>query len=124
MIDRYLDRGEMFVMDNNSSVPIAVAVVTDEENGIVELKNLAVNPSFRRKGYGRSMVDFLCSYYSHRYHTMLVGTGDSGATISFYEHCGFRYSHTIKDFFLINYDHQIIEEGKILNDMLYFKREL
>lgn len=31
MIDRYIDRGEMFVLDDNGTK--AVAVVTDERNG-------------------------------------------------------------------------------------------
>ena len=124
MIDRYLDRGEMFVMVDSEEAAVAVAVATDEGDGVVELKNLAVAPSLQRKGHGRSMVRFLCNHYKNRYRIMLVGTGDSRATVSFYENCGFGYSHTIKDFFLKNYDHPIIEEGKILNDMICFKREL
>lgn len=55
---------------------------------------------------------------------MIVGTGDSVATVSFYKSCGFTYSHTIPDFFTQNYDHIIIEDGKILKDMLYFKKAL
>ena len=51
MIDRYLGRGELFVMyDKQETEAIAVAVVTNEGNGIYELKNLAVAPSFQRKG--------------------------------------------------------------------------
>ena len=124
MIDRYLDRGEMFVMVDSEEAAVAVAVATDEGDGVVELKNLAVAPCLQRKGHGRSMVKFLCNHYKNRYRIMLVGTGDSRATVSFYENCGFGYSHTIKDFFLKNYDHPIIEEGKILKDMICFKREL
>lgn len=52
MIDRYLERGDLYVM-NDEANPIAVAVVTDEGNGVYELKNLAVIPAYQRKGYGR-----------------------------------------------------------------------
>ena len=41
MIDRYLDRGEMFVMTDVHEHVVAVAVVTNEGDGVLELKNLA-----------------------------------------------------------------------------------
>lgn len=45
MIDRYLERGDLYVMyDKLLTEPVAVAVVTDEGKGIRELKNLAVAP--------------------------------------------------------------------------------
>ncbi len=124
MIDRYLERGEMFVMQNRTATPVAVAVVTDEGNGILELKNLAVHPLFQRKGYGREMIAYVCGYYRNRFHTLLVGTGDSRQTISFYKNCGFGYSHTVSGFFTKNYDHPIMEDGKVLKDMIYFKRKI
>jgi hypothetical protein len=55
---------------------------------------------------------------------MLVGTGDSPATIPFYQKCGFVISHRIKDFFIDNYDHPIFEGGKRLTDMVYLKKHL
>lgn len=77
MIDRYLDRGEMFVMYDSEDEPVCSAVVTDEGDDIFELKNLAVSPQFQRKGYGREMVNFLCRHYADRFRFMTVGTGDS-----------------------------------------------
>lgn len=125
MIDRYLGRGELFVMyDKQETEAIAVAVVTNEGNGIYELKNLAVAPSFQRKGYGRQMVEYLCQYYADICHTLLVGTGESKQTISFYESCGFIYSHILPDFFTCNYDHPIVEDGKVLKDMVYLRKVL
>lgn len=125
MIDRYLERGDLFVMyDEGETEAIAVAVVTQEENGISELKNLAVAPACQRKGYGRQMINFICQHYADTCHTLLVGTGDSRQTISFYESCGFTYSHTLPDFFTLNYDHPIVEDGKVLTDMIYLQRKL
>ena len=122
MIDRYLDRGEMFALIDTSQITIAIAVVTREDNHTFELKNLAVTPSHQRKGYGRTMIDFICHHYSDKADTLLVGTGDSPHTISFYKSCGFRHSHTLPDFFTQNYDHPIIEDGKLLRDMIYLKK--
>lgn len=124
MIDRYLDRGEMVVMQNRTATPVAVAVVTDEGDGILELKNLAVHPRFQRKGYGRRMITYLCEHYKNRFHTLLAGTGESRQTLSFYRNCGFSYSHTVTGFFTQNYDHPIVEDGKVLEDMVYFKLHL
>lgn len=125
MIDRYLERGDLYVMyDELLTEPIAVAVVTDEGKGIRELKNLAVAPHWQRKGYGRQMVEYLCQRYQNVCHTLTVGTGDSRMTFSFYQSCGFVYSHTVPDFFTLHYDHLIVEDGKVLKDMYYFSRTL
>ncbi len=56
MIDRYIDRGEMFVLDDGGTK--AVAVVTDEGNGCCELKNMAVAPECHRQGYGKALLSF------------------------------------------------------------------
>ena len=125
MIDRYLERGELYVMlDEQMQEPLAVAVVTMEGEGVCELKNLAVSPSYQRKGLGRQMVEYLFDRYKDSCHTMFVGTGDSQQTVGFYRSCGFTYSHTIPDFFTRHYDHLIVEEGKVLRDMICFRKEL
>ena len=50
MIDKYLERGEMFVLDEGGVK--AACVVTKEADGAYELKNIAVVPDCRRMGYG------------------------------------------------------------------------
>ena len=70
------------------------------------------------------MVEYLFDRYKDSCHTMFVGTGDSQQTVGFYRSCGFTYSHTIPDFFTQHYDHPIVEEGKVLRDMICFRKEL
>lgn len=79
MIDRYLERGEMFVLAENSEVK-AACVVTEEGKGIYEIKNIAVYPQFQHRGYGKRLIFFLLEHYKARCHTMLVGTGESPET--------------------------------------------
>ena len=122
MIDRYLERGTMYVLENDGVR--AECVVTDEGGGILELKNLAVEPGFQRKGYGKALVDFLIEIYTELYTVLQVGTGDSPSTIPFYEACGFRRHHLVKNFFTDHYDHPIYECGVQLVDMVYLQREL
>lgn len=58
MIDRYLERGDMFVLADNNEVK-ASCVITEEGNGIYEIKSIAVYPQFQRKGYGKKLIFFL-----------------------------------------------------------------
>ena len=123
MIDRYLERGDMFVLADAGEVKSA-CVVTRESEDVFEIKNIATYPPFQRQGYGRMLIEYLLKQYAGSCRTMLVGTGDSPLTVPFYESCGFIYSHRIPDFFTDNYDHPIYEEGKLLKDMIYLKRSM
>lgn len=120
MIDKYLESGEMFVLDDNGIK--AECVITQEGDCVYELKNIAVLPDYQRKGYGKSLIEFLFSNYADC-STMLVGTGDVPSTLAFYKKCGFTESHRIKNFFIDNYDHLMFEDGKQLVDMVYLKWE-
>ena len=122
MVDRYLERGTMYVLEDDGVK--AECVVTDEGNGILELKNVAVEPAAQGKGYGKAIVDFLVRTYTGQYAVLQVGTGDSPSTIPFYESCGFRRHHLVKDFFIDHYDHPIYECGVQLVDMVYLQRRL
>lgn len=121
MIDKYLERGDMFALYDDGLK--AVSVVTCEGESIFEIKNIAVYPSFQRKGYGKRLVDYIFEYYQGRCSVMFVGTGDTPSTLSFYEHCGFRISHRLKNFFIDNYDQPIYEDGKQLTDMVYLRKD-
>ena len=120
MIDRYLPRGEMYALEDGGVK--AVCVVTDEGDGVLELKNLAVEPAAQRKGYGKALIAFLLREYRTQYAVLQVGTGDSPLTIPFYEACGFTRSHVIRHFCPDNYDHPIVEGGVQLVDMVYLKQ--
>lgn len=51
MIDRYLERGTLYALFDEGAAR-AVCVVTDEGNGVLEIKNIAVEPAFQKKGPG------------------------------------------------------------------------
>lgn len=122
MIDRYLGRGELFVLFDNGVK--TVCVVTREGDRVFEIKNLATAPGAQNQGYGKQMVAFVCRRYQGRCHRLLVGTGDSPLTIPFYEKCGFHVSHRMPNFFLDNYEKPIFEGGKQLVDMVYLEKRL
>ena len=122
MVDRYLERGTMYVLEDDGVK--AECVVTDEGDRILELKNIAVEPAAQGKGYGEALIDFLIETYAGQYTALQAGTGDSPSTIPFYEACGFRRHHLVKNFFTDHYDHPIYECGVQLVDMVYLQREL
>lgn len=122
MIDRYIKKGTMYVLDDNGIK--CECVVTDEGNGILEIKNIATVPEYQKKGYGKAMIDFLIQKYKDRYQILQAGTGDSPLTIPFYEKCGFVRSRCIKNFFLNHYNHPIYECGVQLTDMVYLQRKI
>lgn len=122
MIDRYLNRGTMYILVDHGVK--SECVVTDEGNGILEIKNIATEPAFQGKGYGKALMDFLVSKYRGQYTVLQVGTGAGSSVISFYEKCGFVPTHVIKNFFTDHYDHAIYENGIQLTDMLYLQRKL
>ena len=61
MIEKYLGRGTMYALEDDGVN--AVCVVTDEGEGTLEIKNIAVREGFRKKGYGRTLINFLQKEY-------------------------------------------------------------
>ncbi len=123
MIDRYLENGTMYVLEEDGSV-WAECVVTDEGDGILEIKNIATAPDSQGKGYGKALIGFLTERYRGTFRTLRVGTGDSPLTVPFYEKCGFVRHHVIRDFFTENYDHPIMEAGVLLKDMVVLQKAI
>ena len=122
MIDRYLERGTMYVLEDGDVK--AECLVTDEGDGILELKSLAVLPPFQRRGYAKALLNFIEAEYKGRFKILQVGTGDSPANLPFYQKLGFVRSHIIKNFFTDNYSRPIYDGGVLLKDMVYLRKQL
>ncbi len=122
MIEKYLYRGDMFALCDDDVR--AICVVTQEQSGVYEIKNIVTVPEYQRKGYGQQLISFIADYYKESGNELYVGTGDSPAILQFYDKCGFGKSHIVKNFFVDNYDHPMYEDGQQLVDMIYLKRPL
>lgn len=123
MIDRYLERGALYVLRAEDGVR-ALCVVTDEGGGVLELKALATEPRYQRQGCATRLIDFLTQCYRGRFSVLRVGTGDSPLTLPFYERRGFVQTHRVPNFFTDHYDHPIFEGGVRLVDMVYLQKTL
>ncbi len=120
MIDRYLERGRMFVLEDGGVK--SECVVTDEGDGVLEIKSLATVPEYQGRGYGKALIEFILAEFKDRYAVLQAGTGDSPRTVPFYETCGFVRSRVLPGFFTDNYDHPIYEDGVRLRDMVILRR--
>ena len=121
MIKKYLYRGDLFALYDNGLK--TVSVVTKEDTETYEIKNLATYEKSQGKGYGTRMLRYIIEEYKNKCRKLLLGTGDNSKILSFYKKFGFVYSHTVKNFFVDNYDHEMFEDGKQLVDMIYLKFE-
>jgi GNAT superfamily N-acetyltransferase len=122
MIDKYLSDGDLFALYDDDLK--SVCVVVHINNNTCELKNIATYEEYQGQGYGRALINFISNLYKEDYQTMLVGTGKVPEILSFYESCGFKKSHRVKNFFTDNYHHPIFEGDIQLVDMIYLKKDL
>lgn len=121
MIEKYLYNGQLFALYDGDLK--SVCIVTKEDDGVFELKNIATQIKYQGKGYGSSLVNYVFEYYQGKGKAMFVGTGDIPRIISFYEKFGFKISHTVNKFFIDNYDNPIFENGVQLIDMIYLRKD-
>ena len=61
MIEKYLYRGDMFALCDDDVR--AICVVTQEQAGRYELKNIVTVPEHQRKGYGQKLIAFIVDHY-------------------------------------------------------------
>ena len=120
MIDKYLERGDLFALYDNGLK--SVCVVTSENSDTCELKNIATVEKWHGMGYGSKLVRHISTFYKDKYKTMIVGTGDVPKSLRFYGKNGFYLSHRLHNFFTDNYDHPMFEDGVQLVDMVYLKK--
>ena len=57
MIEKYLYRGDMFALCDDDIK--AICVVTQEQSGVYEIKNIVTAPEYQRKGYGQHLISLL-----------------------------------------------------------------
>lgn len=122
LVNDYLEKGELFVLTyENEVATIAVVIAIDEET--VELKNLVTKEEYRGKGLGKTMIKYLSEKYKTRFKKMIVGTSENN--IPFYVKQGFdKYEKTLKNFFIDNYDEEIIDGNLKCIDMFVYSKKL
>ncbi|KGX84592.1 GNAT family N-acetyltransferase [Pontibacillus marinus] len=124
VISEYINDGDMFAVYAGELL-VGVALFTFHSDQIVELKNIAISPTYRGQGVGKAVIQEACSLYRGQgLYKMIVGTANSSiANIAFYQKVGFRMAEVKRDFFL-NYPEPIFEDGIRALDMIMFDKIL
>ena len=103
MIDRYINKGKMFVLDDNGIK--CECVITDEGNGVLEIKNIATFPEFQGKGYATEMTKAVIAFGFEKInlHKVQICTKTINAPSKrVIEKCGFNYEGTLRDYFFMD----------------------
>ena len=112
----------MAVHDGKAIIGVGVMIENDD---IHEIKNIAVQEEYQRKGIGKELIKELVRTASTKGSTIVeVGTGNSSILqLAFYQKCGFRFDRIVKGFF-DSYPDDIYENGIKCRDMIYLRIEI
>ena|ERR1035437_2724006 len=124
-IERYIYESDVYIALINNEV-IGVYVLTIISEGIIELKNIAVDKNHQGQGIGKRLVlDAIQRARNKEVKRIEVGTGNSSLSqLALYQKCGFRIVGVKKDFFIENYPEEIIENGIQCLDMIRLAMDL
>ncbi|MAT94221.1 MAG: GNAT family N-acetyltransferase [Halioglobus sp.] len=122
-VTRYLEGSTRLVALDGEDIA-GIAVVTTQGNQ-AELKNIAVQPSYRGQGVAKQLIGQAKRAAAAGGATsMKVGTGNSSlAQLALYQKCGFRMHGIERDFFRA-YPEPIVENGIRCLDMVVLMAEL
>lgn len=109
LVEKYIDKGRIFVLKEEKIV--AVCVVIDKESEVVEIINLAVEEEFRGRGIGRKIINKVIEVMKQDQKSKIeIGTGNSSiGQLYLYQSCGFEMYELKRNFFVDNYEEEIIE---------------
>lgn len=121
-IDKYLSDSDVYGLQVDKNI-VSLAVILHIDKNTLELKNLVTKKEYRGNGYAKKLLKSLCGNYKQKYDKMLVGTSENN--IPFYVKQGFdKYEKTIKNYFIDNYDEEIIDGDLHCIDMYYYSKDL
>ncbi|MFF2448369.1 GNAT family N-acetyltransferase [Neobacillus sp. NPDC058068] len=124
IVREYINDCEMFAILCAGQI-VGVALFIFLQDGIVELKNIAIIEDYQGKGIGKLVIKESFDLYKMKgLNKMLVGTANSSiANLAFYQKLGFRMVEIKKNFFK-KYPNPIYENGIRALDMVVLERDL
>ena len=121
MINNYLEKGDLYIGEKDGFV-VCVCVIIKYDEETCELKNIATLSTARGNGYASEMIKYVFEIHKNTYKKIIVGTTEN--MIPFYVLNGFnRYHHTVKNFFVDNYDEEVWDGDLHCIDMYYYAKD-
>ena len=122
IVKNYINNSDMYAIFDENQI-LAEIIISQVDNDICELKNIAIIKSERGKGYGKKLIQYVIPLYKDKYKKMIVGTTQNN--IPFYVKCGFdRYYKTEYNFFINNYNEEVFDGDLHCIDMYYYYMDL
>jgi ribosomal protein S18 acetylase RimI-like enzyme len=119
----YYQRGDLYILDDETGTPLGLVLALPEGDGEVELKAVAVTPDRHNQGIGKRLLALvLADLRTRGVRRVILGTGNSGiGQLAFYQKAGFRLWRVERDFFSPErgYPEGIEENGIPLKDMVW-----
>lgn len=124
-INKYISDAVVYTAEfKEQTVGCYVLYNVDKET--TEIKNIVVDENFQGKGIGTILLnDAIKRAKLSGFKKIVIGTGNSSiGQLYLYQKVGFRVTGIKADFFRINYNEPIIENGIECNDMIVLTRVL
>ncbi|GAB2787384.1 GNAT family N-acetyltransferase [Rhabdobacter roseus] len=124
-IQQYLPLSEVYVARFRQEV-VGVYVLCPQEEGLVEIKNLAVKEKYQGKGVGQALLQHaIQKAQSQGFREISIGTANSSVgQLYLYQKMGFEMTSLRKNFFIENYPHPLYEHGLLVKHMIMLTRYL
>jgi len=124
-VEGYLTDGKLYVGAWDDTI-VGVYVLQQVDDALWELMNIAVAEEWQRKGVGRALLAAaINSARELGAETLEVGTGNSSISqFAFYQKSGFRMVRIAKNYFTLNYDEPIYENGIQCRDKVILSMKL
>lgn len=124
-VEQYLANGKLYVAEWDDTV-VGAYILLQADGPLWELKNIAVAEEWQGKGVGKALIAAAISSASGLGAERLeVGTGNSSLDqLAFYQKAGFRMQRIAKNYFTLNYDEPIFENGIQCTDMVILAMDL
>lgn len=125
MIDAYWAEAEVYVAKQEYET-IGVVVLQAISHTLLEIKNLAVTPSWQGKGVGSGLIAEAIEHAkAQQYEQICIGTANSSRQqLALYQKIGFQVTEVRKDFFITHYPDPIFEDGMQAVDMIMLSMKL
>jgi N-acetylglutamate synthase-like GNAT family acetyltransferase len=124
-VHQYIRKATVFCLEENGELIGCYAFAAVDQE-VVEIKNIAVQEHHQRQGHGTVMLnDAIDKARAMQFKKIIIGTGNSSiGQLHLYQKVGFRISDVKKDFFSLNYEQPIFENGIECRDMIVLTKEL
>ncbi|PGL67268.1 GNAT family N-acetyltransferase [Bacillus sp. AFS055030] len=125
MVDKYIQKSNLYeVLDDN--IIVGILVLMEHSSEEIEIKNIAIDPAFQGKGFGKNLIHFgMKEAKKLGYSKISICTGNSSThQLALYKNCGFQISTVFYDFFIDHYDEEIWENGIQCKDLIKLEQYL